>query len=192
MVRASVADVVAQMTGTWSPGPGVTKGDLEEARSTLATALLLGDKPQQLRTTIVDHEQFVPTTVASRPAIEEIVRKLKPPKAPQVRPFVRSSTDFDPTALASVAGMKASKTLGPFFGPTRDPTFGGLPPNSPLSILAVELLPGGVDNDLPSHSKLRPAAAVGPADPLGSELARNGRPQRILRVSPLVPVAPIC
>ncbi|HKD15662.1 MAG TPA: hypothetical protein VKE71_14100 [Candidatus Angelobacter sp.] len=68
----------------------------------------------------------------------------------------------------------------------------GLPPNSPLSVVAVELLPGGVDNDLPGNSKFRPAAAPGPGDPLGSELARNGRPQRILRVSPLVPVAPIC
>jgi len=68
----------------------------------------------------------------------------------------------------------------------------GLPTNSPLSVLAVELLPGGTDNDLPKDSKLRPAAAPGPGDPLGSDLAPNGRPQRILRVSPLVPIVPIC
>jgi hypothetical protein len=114
MAGPNVTDVVAQMTGTWSPGPGVPKGDLDQARSQLATALLLGAQPQQLRTAIVDQSQFVPATITSRPAIEKIVGKLKPPKAPQFRPFVRSTTDLGPTALASVAGMKISSTLGPF------------------------------------------------------------------------------
>ena len=69
----------------------------------------------------------------------------------------------------------------------------GLPPNSPLSVLAVELLPGGVGKDV-AHTPglVPPPAPHPPADPLGSELGPDGRPQRILRVSPLVPVATIC
>jgi hypothetical protein len=49
-----------------------------------------------------------------------------------------------------------------------------LPVNSPLSVLAVELLPGPIESNLP--------------DPLGSELGL----QRILRTSPLVKVAETC
>ena len=48
-----------------------------------------------------------------------------------------------------------------------------LPLNSPLSVLAVELLPGGTDE---------------PRDPVGSNLGD----QRILRTSPLTKVAAIC
>lgn len=48
----------------------------------------------------------------------------------------------------------------------------GLPADTPLSVLAVELLPPGDDTQ----------------DPLGAELAT----QRILRTSPLVPIAPFC
>jgi hypothetical protein len=78
----------------------------------------------------------------------------------------------------------------------------GLPPGLPLSALAVELLPGGVGNDLPDRRRLasgEPAAGQAAAtsqatatqgDPLGSDLL--ARPQRILRVSPLVAVAPAC
>jgi hypothetical protein len=47
----------------------------------------------------------------------------------------------------------------------------GLPQDTPVSTLAVELLPPNQDND-----------------PLGAELAA----QRVLRVSPLVPIAPFC
>jgi hypothetical protein len=70
----------------------------------------------------------------------------------------------------------------------------GLPRNSALSVLAVELLPGGVGGDLPDeHGRLDHAAtATAPADPLRAGLAPGGRPQRILRVSPLVPIAKIC
>src|SRR5262249_4266306 len=68
----------------------------------------------------------------------------------------------------------------------------GLPVNSPLSVLAVELLPGGGCTDVPNLPGTIPPAGHPPADPLGAELGHNGRPQRILRVSPLVPVAAIC
>ena len=79
----------------------------------------------------------------------------------------------------------------------------GLPDDLPLSVLAAELLPGGVGNDLPKprtnpavESSPPPsvtsatAAATTQPDPLGAGL--DFRPQRILRVSPLVAVAPVC
>ena len=70
----------------------------------------------------------------------------------------------------------------------------GLPRNSALSVLAVELLPDGVGDDLPQDPGLaeRAAATTSPSDPLRAGLTPGGRPQRILRVSPLVPVAKIC
>ncbi|HXJ80641.1 MAG TPA: hypothetical protein VMS64_18425, partial [Candidatus Methylomirabilis sp.] len=69
----------------------------------------------------------------------------------------------------------------------------GLPLNSPLSVLAVELLPGGVGNDVSQTPGTVPLPAPHPpADPLGAELGIDGRPQRILRVSTLVPVAARC
>jgi hypothetical protein len=68
----------------------------------------------------------------------------------------------------------------------------GLPLNAPLSVLAVELLPGGVGNDTPNDPAGPHPVPHPPADPLGAELGPDGRPQRILRVSTLVPVAAIC
>jgi len=82
----------------------------------------------------------------------------------------------------------------------------GLPVDLPLSVLAVELLPGGVGSDLPAPRTFaaRPAGAATPAaegttasaaaareqnpDPLGL----NNTPRRILRASTLVQVAAIC
>ncbi len=55
----------------------------------------------------------------------------------------------------------------------------GLPTNLPLSVLAVEFLPAGGDSQLASEDA---------ADPL----KLNTNPQRILRTSPLVPVAAVC
>jgi hypothetical protein len=76
----------------------------------------------------------------------------------------------------------------------------GLPADLPLSVLAVELLPGGVGTDLPRRAanntaaapppSSAPAAAATQRDPLGADL--DFRPQRILRVSPLVAVAAVC
>jgi len=68
-----------------------------------------------------------------------------------------------------------------------------LPVNLPLSVLAIELLPQGVGGDLPQHATAQttstsPAAASQPPDPL----RLSSRPRRILRTSPLVPVAPEC
>jgi hypothetical protein len=69
----------------------------------------------------------------------------------------------------------------------------GLPVNLPLSVLAVELLPQGVGSDLPPgvaepSAGAAPSAAAQTADPL----RLSSRPRRILRTSPLVPVAPEC
>jgi hypothetical protein len=69
----------------------------------------------------------------------------------------------------------------------------GLPPNLPLSVLAVEFLPGGVGNDLPQPDDAfaaREVNAVAEKNP--DPLNLNRRPRRILRTSPLVPVATIC
>ena len=70
----------------------------------------------------------------------------------------------------------------------------GLPRQTALSVLAVELLPGGTGRNVLDQpgSAQPPAAGVQTPDPLGAGLAPGGRPQRILRVSPLVPVAKIC
>ena len=68
-----------------------------------------------------------------------------------------------------------------------------LPVNLPLSVLAIELLPQGVGGDLPQNATAQttssiPAAAAQTTDPL----RLSSRPRRILRTSPLVPVAPEC
>ncbi len=68
----------------------------------------------------------------------------------------------------------------------------GLPPSSPLSLVAVELLPGGTGDDVPTKVAAPPPETPAVADPLGTELTPGGRPQRILRVSSLVPVAALC
>jgi hypothetical protein len=84
-----------------------------------------------------------------------------------------------------------------------------LPPDSPLSVLAVELLPGDhlvqqaitlgdrqifytVDvPDVPAGGAGFLAFVGAPSDPLGAELG-GMRSRRILRCSPLTPVAPAC
>jgi hypothetical protein len=69
----------------------------------------------------------------------------------------------------------------------------GLPRDTALSMLAVELLPGGTGSDVPRPPAAPAIGAAPPApDPLGADLAPGGRPRRILRVSALVPVAKIC
>jgi hypothetical protein len=68
----------------------------------------------------------------------------------------------------------------------------GLHTQTPLSMLAVELLPGGVDGHLPKDLRQPEAAVNGQRDPLGDALRHGGRPQRILRVSPLLPIATAC
>ena len=66
----------------------------------------------------------------------------------------------------------------------------GLPGDLPLSMLAAELLPGGTAGYRPKESAAGVGGGIDGKDPLGSGLA--GTPQRILRVSPLVAVAPVC
>jgi hypothetical protein len=69
----------------------------------------------------------------------------------------------------------------------------GLPVDSALSVLAVELLPGGTGRrNLPKKSEFVGFGEDGGQDPLGRDLLPDGRPQRILRVSPLVAVEPEC
>jgi hypothetical protein len=75
----------------------------------------------------------------------------------------------------------------------------GLSLNLPLSMLAVEFLPPGVGGDLPSPLGPNMRANPGIASTTGrvleqnpDPLSLNDRPRRILRVSPLAAVAPIC
>ncbi len=66
----------------------------------------------------------------------------------------------------------------------------------PLSVLAAEFLPGGTAGDVPGAARpLSPtsvAGLAGSADSNPDPLGLNNRPRRILRVSPLVAVAPFC
>jgi hypothetical protein len=68
----------------------------------------------------------------------------------------------------------------------------GLPVTLPLSVLAVEFLPGGVGNDLPNPLGVAARAADAAIERDGDPLDLAGRPRRILRASPLVPVAAVC
>jgi hypothetical protein len=72
----------------------------------------------------------------------------------------------------------------------------GLSVDLPLSMLAVEFLPAGVGSDLPKSNASAvgaiPARTANAADTNSDPLSLDGRPRRILRVSPLAPVAPIC
>jgi hypothetical protein len=75
-----------------------------------------------------------------------------------------SASDTNPIGVATFQEAEVATLLAEYT----------LPANSPLSVLAVELLPAPVDSDLP--------------DPLGTQLGL----QRILRTSPLIKVAETC
>jgi hypothetical protein len=64
-----------------------------------------------------------------------------------------------------------------------------LPETSPLSVLAVEVLPGPFNFtvDAGGVGNMQPGASQG-EDPLGTQLGQR----RILRTSPLTPVPAIC
>src|SRR5262249_33621674 len=75
----------------------------------------------------------------------------------------------------------------------------GLSLDLPLSMLAVEFLPPGVGGDLPNplgpsvRTNANTAATTGRFGEQNPDpLSLNNRPRRILRVSPLAAVAPIC
>ncbi len=76
------------------------------------------------------------------------------------------------------------------------PLPGSAPVDLPLSVLAAEFLPGGTAGDVPGAAgPLSPtsvAGLAGSADSNPDPLGLNNRPRRILRVSPLVAVAPFC
>jgi hypothetical protein len=63
----------------------------------------------------------------------------------------------------------------------------GLPASTPLSVLAVEVLPGEPSLNV-GPAGLAPRAAAQPEDPLGAQLGKR----RILRTSPLVAVPSVC
>jgi hypothetical protein len=66
-----------------------------------------------------------------------------------------------------------------------------LPPNTPVSVLAVELFNGEANVISPNSFGLAavPVAGVGnQGDPLGADLGAR----RVLRVSPLTAVRPVC
>jgi hypothetical protein len=64
----------------------------------------------------------------------------------------------------------------------------GLPPNTPTSVLAVELFNGEANVTPESSFNAAPQASVQQQDPLGAELGAR----RVLRVSPLTAVRAVC
>jgi hypothetical protein len=102
------------------------------------------------------------------------------PQVVSLKPVVTPhSQNREPRGTATFAASQIEGVLGLL----------GLPANSPLSVLCVEVLPG------PFHAAQTftaggglAAAAVAPEDPLGSALGQR----RILRTSPLVAVPAIC
>jgi hypothetical protein len=67
----------------------------------------------------------------------------------------------------------------------------GLPVNLPLSVIAVEFLPGGTANEVGGITATELEIGTNDEQDL-DPLSLSGRPRRILRGSPLVPVAPVC
>ncbi|MBV8066514.1 MAG: hypothetical protein JO113_00955, partial [Candidatus Eremiobacteraeota bacterium] len=71
-----------------------------------------------------------------------------------------------------------------------------LPPSSPLSILAVELLPGGTGSEVgqPAGTQQPAAAPAGPATAAAVTTTRGGVFPfgRIMRASPLTPIEAVC
>jgi hypothetical protein len=67
----------------------------------------------------------------------------------------------------------------------------GLPVNLPLSVIAVEFLPGGTANEVGGITATELDVGTNDEQDL-DPLSLSGRPRRILRGSPLVPVAPVC
>lgn len=113
MDRSGIVASLTEITGTWSTGRGVASADLSEARTILASALASGARSEDLSTPGAGRVRLA-AGVQGREAIETLVGRLRPAPAPDVRPFIRSAVDLDPSSRANIAGMKVAKTLGPF------------------------------------------------------------------------------
>ncbi|HEY2301901.1 MAG TPA: hypothetical protein VGH66_08405 [Acidimicrobiales bacterium] len=96
--------------------------------------------------------------------------------------FTGSTTQRDRTALAVFTQTEIATLLKAIH----------LPDSTPLSVLAVELLPGGTGSDVGS-----PQTAAGATVALSANIASTNTAAtfpfgRILRASPLTPVGPLC
>ena len=154
---------------------------------------LLPDPPPILVKILPGFGGFGSEQLASRPSvISATATHLSPAFTPQ--PVAGKHTvNREPRAFTTFSQQGIHGYLG----------FLGLPLNSPVSVLAVELLPGpfhitderGSFNAQPAtaaaanaSAAANPAATAVAEDPLGTQLGLR----RILRTSPLTKVPPIC
>jgi hypothetical protein len=114
MDRPAIADALTRITGTWVAGRGTAGADLAAARSALAGLLLTESRPDDVRTALAGRAGIAPVEAGARAAIERIVEQLPEAPSQDLRVFIRHGSVLDPAALAGIAGMKASRTLGPF------------------------------------------------------------------------------
>jgi hypothetical protein len=114
MDRPALLDALIAMTRSWTLAPGVQPSDLISARSALAGALAAGFEPDDLVATRPSRPAFATATAAQRSEIERLVPHASDGGTPELRPFVRSSSDLDPASGAAIVGMQISRTLGPF------------------------------------------------------------------------------
>jgi hypothetical protein len=114
MDRPAIADALTRITGTWAVGRGAADADLAAARSALAGLLLTESRPDDVRAALAGRAGIAPVEAGSRAAIERIVEQLPEAPSQDLRVFIRYGSVLDPAALAGVAGMKVSRTLGPF------------------------------------------------------------------------------
>jgi hypothetical protein len=94
-------------------------------------------------------------------------------RCPEFRPPKAHTVDREPRAFGFFLQREIAQALKLL----------RLPLSSPLSVLAVEVLPGPFN-----ITDARPGVSEGEEDPLGTKLGVR----RILRTSPLIPVPPIC
>src|SRR5713101_6972533 len=114
MDRPAIADALTRITGSWATGRGATGAELAAARSALAGLLLTESRPDDVRAALAGRTGVAPVEAGSRAAIERTVEQLPEAPSQDLRVFIRHGSVLDPTALAGVAGMKVSRTLGPF------------------------------------------------------------------------------
>lgn len=109
MDTSQVASRLSELTGSWKPSGAASLQDLRSARLYLADGLFSGVAPQAsgtvtgFRTHLAD---------IAREEIQAAAQLAK--STTDLMPYVRSSTDLDASAAASVIGMQVSETLGPF------------------------------------------------------------------------------
>jgi len=119
MDEATLANSIAELTGTLRPTAGTTEADLERGRLLVAQALRSGQTSAAIRGTVA---------IAANPEASEQAkqfRRLSGPKpATTVHAFLRtvpSPTSLHPSVPASVRGIAVTDSAGPFLTPLGNP-----------------------------------------------------------------------